>query len=204
LDCLIKVKKVSFGYATGFQVKNIDVTVSSGDFIVLRGDNGSGKTTIIRGLLGLVPCLSGKIHMNIALRDISYVPQESTLNQDSPATSMDIVKSSLPFQWKHISETAMRALSQMGMKAFANARFNQLSGGQKRRVLFARALCTNPKLIILDEPTANVDKETEKQIESILMELAAGQDMGIIATSHVSNWAEKARCLIVEGGTIHE
>jgi zinc transport system ATP-binding protein len=204
LDCLIKVKKVSFGYATGFQVKNIDFSVSSGDFIVLRGDNGSGKTTIIRGLLGLVPCLSGKIHMNIALRDISYVPQESTLNQDSPATSMDIVKSSLPLQWKHISETAMRTLTQMGMKAFANARFNQLSGGQKRRVLFARALCTNPKLIILDEPTANVDKETEKQIESILMELAAGQDMGIIATSHVSNWAEKARCLKVEGGTIHE
>jgi len=93
LDWLIEVKKVAFGYATGFQIKNIDFTVSSGDFIVLRGENGSGKTTIIRGLLGLIPCLSGKVYMNIALRDISYVPQESTLNQDSPATSMDIVKS---------------------------------------------------------------------------------------------------------------
>jgi len=204
LDWLIEVKKVSFGYATGFQIKNIDFAVSTGDFIVLRGDNGSGKTTIIRGLLGLVPCLSGKVHMNIAMRDISYVPQESTLNQDSPATSMDIVKTSLPFQWKHVSETAMSALTKMGMKAFANSRFNQLSGGQKRRILFARALCTHPKLIILDEPTANVDNETEKQIESILLELAAGKDMGIIATSHVSNWAKKARCLKVEGGTIHE
>ncbi|ETR70933.1 MAG: Manganese transport system ATP-binding protein mntB [Candidatus Magnetoglobus multicellularis str. Araruama] len=204
MDWLIKVKNVSFGYAKGFCLNNIDFTVSSGEFILFRGENGSGKTTIIRGLLGLVPCLSGKVHMNIALRDISYVPQESTLNQESPATSMDIVKSTLPFQWKDISDTAMKALTQMGMKDFANKRFNQLSGGQKRRVLFARVLCTDPKLIILDEPTANVDNETEKQIESILLELSTVKDMGIIATSHVSNWAEKARCLKVEGGTIHE
>jgi len=98
----------------------------------------------------------------------------------------------------------MSALTKIGMKAFANARFNQLSGGQKRRILFARALCTHPKIIILDEPTANVDNETEKQIESILLELIAEKNLGIIATSHFSNWAEKARCLKVEGGTIHE
>ncbi len=203
---LVEINQASFGYGSGKNfipiVSNITLSVSTGEFILLVGANGSGKSTIIRGMFDLVYCSEGSTQWHIPQHEIGYIPQEPNIDHDIPATALDVVCTSKASQWstrKHGCET----LEIVGMQEFAKKRFGTLSGGQKRRVLLARALFGNPKLLVLDEPTVNTDCDTVKKIETILTGLCTQNRVGILATTHSESWAPSAKRYHIDGGCIN-
>ncbi len=208
MSTLVEMSHASFGYGTGKKadciVSDVSLSVSSGEFIVLVGANGCGKSTIIRGLFNLVTCYAGSITWHISQSEIGYIPQESRIDFDIPATALDVVCTSKPLFWSFNKNPGYKALEAVGMQDFAMERFGTLSGGQKRRVLIARALFGNPKLLVLDEPTINTDCETEKNIEKILVALCEKNEIGILATTHSEHWALSAKRIRVTGGLCNE
>jgi len=197
---LLELAAASFGYDAGFTVETVSFCISAGDFLLLTGVNGSGKTTIIRGLLGLVRRTGGVVRSHIPAGRIGYVPQESTIHPDIPATALDVVRIGLAASWAGGRGKAAAALGTVGMEAMSGIRFGRLSGGQKRRVLLAKALVSDPLLLILDEPTANVDRDTEGKVASLLHRLTTESGVGVIAASHADNWAADARRIHLRGG----
>lgn len=198
---LIAVKRSDFGYGTGRGfvpiVHNVTLSVAKGGFLLLCGANGSGKSTLMKGLLGLCE-VRGSVHYGCTHDKIGYVPQENHIALDTPATVLDIIMLAAPKQTKTEKVHAVQLLEQIGLTAKARERFGHLSGGQKRRVLLARALMNNPELVIMDEPTAFADKESIATIERILHELRTIKGVGIIASTHAGGWAEGATLFDVE------
>ena len=203
---LVQINQASFGYGSGKNfisiVSNITLSVSTGEFILLVGANGSGKSTIIRGIFDLVSCPEGSVTWHIPQHEIGYIPQEPNIDHDIPATALDVVCTSRASQWT-TREQGREMLEIVGMQEFAKNRFGTLSGGQKRRVLLARALFGNPKLLVLDEPTVNTDGETVAKIETILTGLCAENRVGILATTHSDSWASSAKRHHIDGGCIN-
>jgi ABC-type Mn2+/Zn2+ transport system ATPase subunit len=208
MNTLVETSNASFGYGTGKNahviVSDISLTVSLGEFILLVGANGCGKSTIIRGLFGLVHSYNGNVTWHIPTSEIGYIPQESNIDHDIPATALDVVCTSKPFSWTKTRKDGLEILDLVGMRSFASNRFGSLSGGQKRRTLLAKALFGKPRLLILDEPTVNTDIETEKNIETLLMDLSSKKEVGILATTHSATWAQSAKRYLVDGGKINE
>ncbi len=205
---LVEVSNASFGYGSGKNfipiVSDISLAISTGEFILLIGPNGCGKSTIIRGLFNLVVRSEGSVSWHIPQHEIGYIPQESNIDHDIPATALDVVCTSKPLQWSSTRKHGREMLEKVGMQEYAKRRFGTLSGGQKRRVLLARSLFGNPRLLVLDEPTVNTDAETEKNIEIILMELCGNKEVGVLATTHTEHWASAAMRIHVEGGHFDE
>jgi ABC-type Mn2+/Zn2+ transport system ATPase subunit len=199
---LLELESAAFGYGAGFTVKNVTLRIEAGDFVLLSGVNGSGKTTIIRGILGLVRKTAGSVRRRISADRIGYVPQESVIHPDIPATALDVVRIGRSTSWTGGREKAMEALSTVGMQAMAKTRFGRLSGGQKRRVLLAKALVRDPLLLILDEPTANVDRDTAVRIESLLYQLTTDSGVGVLAAGHSDTWAARARRIPIGNGAM--
>jgi zinc transport system ATP-binding protein len=206
MDKLVEINNASFGYGSGKNfisiVSDISLSVSTGEFILLVGANGSGKSTIIRGMFDLVDCPEGSIVWHIPQHEIGYIPQEPNIDHDIPATALDVVCTSRASQWS-ARKQGREVLEVVGMQDFAKKRFGTLSGGQKRRVLLARALFGNPKLLVLDEPTVNTDCETVAKIETILSGLCDEKKVGILATTHSETWASSAKRYHIEGGCIN-
>jgi len=199
---LLELESAAFGYGDGFAVKGVTFRLDVGDFVLLTGPNGSGKTTLIRGVLGLIPQKGGSLRRHVSPYRLGYVPQEATIHSDAPATAFDVVRLGIFGGWGTGRPKATAALRTVGMETMADARYGRLSGGQKRRVLMAKAMACDPLLLVLDEPTANVDRGTEDRIESLLYRLTAETGVGVLAASHSSNWAEGARRVSIGDGGI--
>jgi ABC-type Mn2+/Zn2+ transport system ATPase subunit len=171
-------------------VHRISLEVVPGEFVALVGSNGSGKTTLVRGLLGLVQPLGGRVERSAQLR-LGYVPQRETLDPLYPLSGFDVTRlgacRDLPF-WRPAG-SAERSRSQAALEAaralgFAGRRYGELSGGQRQRILIARALATQPSLLLLDEPTAGVDPETEAAIVEVLHALRAEHRLAVWMVTH--------------------
>lgn len=204
-DVMLELRGLSLGYAPApapFVVRDVDLELRAGEFLILQGRNGSGKTTLLRGLLGLVPRARGTLRWHVPRRAIGYVPQEASIEADTPATALDVVRSVDPAGWSANADAAREVLARMGLEGFAGMRFSDLSGGQRRRVLFARALLCAPKVLLLDEPTANVDAETEAGMEGWVNALRATHGTAVLAISHGTEWAPGARVLDFAHGRI--
>lgn len=190
----------AFGYDGGFQVRDVSLRIEPGDFVLLTGPNGSGKTTLIRGILGLVPGTLDRVRWGVPRDRLGYVPQESAIHPDAPATALDVVRLGRASAWGKAKSSAVEALGEVGLEAVARRRFGTLSGGEKRRVLLARALVAAPRLLILDEPVANVDAESERRIEARLRALTAESGVGVLASSHSPGWVRDARRFRLRNG----
>jgi len=205
MSLVLELKELSLGYAPApapFVLEGIDLTLSAGEFLILQGRNGSGKTTLLRGLLGLVPRSRGTLRWHVARGEVGYVPQEAAIEADTPATALDVVRAVDPAGWAGNAATGRALLARVGLESRADTRFSELSGGQRRRVLFARGLIGFPKVLLLDEPTANVDAETESMMETWINDLRAAYGTAVLAISHGTEWAPSARVATLARGRI--
>mgnify|MGYP000312491707 CR=1 FL=1 len=189
----VEIKNMSFAYQNRNVLKDVNLTVPRGDFATIVGPNGGGKTTLLKLLLGLLTPSSGTIRIfdttPVKSRTkIGYMPQYSHLDMQFPVTVMDVALMGRLGKggWDRYSSRdtacAAMALEEVKMDTFKNSHFNALSGGQKQRVLIARALCSEPELLLLDEPTSNIDQESEQDLFKILSRL--NQRMTILLVSH--------------------
>lgn len=186
---LININNLFFKYQKTEVLENVNLIIKSDDFLAIIGPNGGGKSTLLKLILGLLPLQDGAIKKNIKNSEVGYVPQNTNLNIDFPITALEVVLMG------HISNKkrffgyskdeiycAMLSLEQVGMKDFANKKIGDLSGGQRQRVFIARALCANPKVMLLDEPTASIDVKGQQEIYELLREL--NKNICIVVVSH--------------------
>lgn len=180
----IEVNDITFGYSKQESViSHATFDVMEGEFIAVIGPNGGGKTTLLKLLLGFYTPWSGSISIfgSDAKKypsGIAYVPQNVKFDRQFPISVLELVLggvlSSLSLFGsfgKQDKIKAMQALEQVGLESLANRPFGTLSGGQAQRVLIARALVQEPKILLLDEPTANVDIEAEANIYELILKL---------------------------------
>ncbi len=204
MKALLKVAGGRWGYRNGGKLfcpaRSITFEVRRAEIVLLKGENGTGKTTILRGLLGLVEKAEGEVAFATDRSEIGYVPQESSIERSVPASVLDLVRSGSPDNWNTGVGPAEHALDYVGIAGLKNRRYAMLSGGQRQRVLVARALVGNPKLLFLDEPTINVDAETAAGIGALLSRLCGEVGMGIVITTHATGWVRATREVRVFAG----
>jgi zinc transport system ATP-binding protein len=170
-------------------LENITLRVKENDFLAIIGPNGGGKSTLLKLILGLLKPKSGTIKVNIDKNFVGYVPQNTNLNINFPITALDVVlmghigsKKTLFGYSKEEVACAMNSLKQVSMEAYAHVKIGNLSGGQRQRVFIARALCANPKIILLDEPTASIDVQGQQEVYDLLKQLS--HTISIVVVSH--------------------
>jgi zinc transport system ATP-binding protein len=187
---LITLKNLELGYDDKVVLKKLDLTINEGDFVCVVGQNGSGKTTLIRGILGLIKPLSGKITFNgFSQKQIGYMPQETAVDPHFPASVFEIVLSGTLnephcFYNNASKQHAMDALKQLGIEKLKDASFTELSGGQRQRVLLARALAATKKLLVLDEPSNNLDRKSKDGLYRLIQKINSEQKITIIMVTH--------------------
>ncbi len=190
---LITLQNASFGYNRQPVIRNISMAVSHGEFIGLIGPNGAGKSTLFKGMLKLLPPLTGSvIHAPDILRRIGYVPQRDQLDAVYPLTAWDVVRMGIVgaepwYCWKGtaaIADHIQEALGKVKMTEYQEHPFAELSGGQRQRVLIARALAIHPEMLVLDEPTAGIDPVAEESILMLLSQLNREAGITILMVSH--------------------
>ena len=190
---LIDVNNLTLGYEDGLVINNISFRVNEGDFIIVTGKNGAGKSTLIKGILGLIKPKGGEITFSNDLKRnlIGYMPQETKVDSSFPATVYEIVlsgrlnkKGFKPFYNKLDKEKADEALKILNIYNVKNKSFSDLSGGQRQKTLLARSLCATDKLLILDEPSNNLDNVSREEFYLLLMKLNKELKLSIIMISH--------------------
>ena len=191
---VVHIENLSFAYHKHNVLEDINLKIEDRDFLAIIGPNGGGKSTLLKLILGIEPIQRGSIETfgekpTKNLSKIGYVPQDTNINTDFPIKVIEVVlmghigtKRPLFGYAKEEIMCAMGALAQVGMEKFAKHKIGSLSGGQRQRVMIARALCAHPQILILDEPTSNIDADGQKQIYELLKLL--NETITIIVVSH--------------------
>jgi len=210
---IIEVKNLSFKYDKEYVFKNLTFDVCEGDFVGIIGSNGAGKSTLIKLILGQLKPTEGAVSIYghdplqaKCLSSVGYVPQVGgSRGMDFPAKVSEIVMMNMyqkigmfRFVKKHHRETVRQALELVGMQDFENRRFSDLSGGQKQRVVIAKAIVNRPSILIMDEPTAGIDKQSEVVLYDLLAKLQEKENMTIVMISHDIEKIKKCSNKIVE------
>ena len=163
---LLTVKDLTLAYDKKIVLDGLNFSVNSGDYLCIAGENGTGKSTLMKTILGLNPSGGGEIIFGEDLKrnEIGYLPQQTDLQKDFPASVFEVVLSGRlsaiggrPFYGKKDKDIAHENIERMGMEEFTNVSYRNLSGGQQQRVLLARALCATEKMLMLDEPVSGLD-----------------------------------------------
>lgn len=207
---VVKIEDLTVYYRQVCALSNVNLEVKEGEFLGIIGPNGGGKSTLLKAILGLVTPYSGKVKIlgnppSKALGAMGYVPQFTKFYRDFP---MDVEETVLmgrlsgktPIFHKYSKEDidiAHSLMNELDLYPLRKRQIGQLSGGQLQRALIARALAVEPKILILDEPTASLDTESKSHIYSILEEL--NKDMTIIMVTHdmgaISSHVQTLACL---------
>lgn len=221
MNKIVEFDKVYFGYTSEYILKNISFSVNEGDFVSIIGSNGAGKSTILKLILGELNQNKGEIKIfgeNIKKfnrwNHIGYLEQNAYYKiLTFPATVYETVMSNMfydiglfKFPNKNHRAKVIESLKLLGMEKYSNRTISKLSGGQIQRVFLARTLVANPKILILDEPTNGVDRETVDIIYNILSDLNKNKNISIIMVTHdidmVSKISSKIFCF--EEGNLME
>ncbi|ADY14574.1 metal ABC transporter ATP-binding protein [Sphaerochaeta globosa] len=203
----LQFSSVSFSYPALDVLEDVSFHFHTGEFIALVGPNGSGKTTLLKLILGLEEPQAGTISLlgqtpKKNRNRIGYVPQHASYDPTFPITVVEVVSMGLVSPTKRGKREAMQkqalwALKQVELESLASRSYSELSGGQRRRVLVARALCAKPSMLILDEPAANMDKESERRLYATLAHLK-GETTILIVTHdmrQVSDLTDRVFCI---------
>lgn len=189
----IKADHLFFQYEESPILENVSLTIQTGEFIGIFGPNGGGKTTLLKLFMGFLKPQKGSLEIlgefpKLAREKIGYVPQISHLDRQFPITVLEVVmmgcldKSPWRTYTNHAREKAREALNRVGILDLQNQAFGTLSGGQAQRTLIARALVSEPSILLLDEPTASVDTAAEESIYQVLEQLKGS--MTIVMVTH--------------------
>jgi zinc/manganese transport system ATP-binding protein len=196
---LLSVRDVSVTLSGRPVLDEVSFTISPGEFTGLIGPNGAGKTTLLRVILGLQRPASGTVladgqPLSRRNRSIGYVPQKVLLEPDLPLRAKDLValgmdghRPGIPLRSKKRAEAVSEMLHAVGAERFADARVGELSGGEQQRVLIAHALISRPRLLLLDEPLANLDIRSSQEIVSLLGRIATEQQIAVLLSAHEMN-----------------
>ena len=193
MGLLLKCEHVDFGYENQDAVIDVSLEVSTGDYICIVGENASGKSTLMKGILGLLKPTEGKIEISEELKKagIGYLPQQTAAQKDFPATVFEVVisgclgkRGNRPFYSPKEKQTALSNLERLGIADLKKSCFRDLSGGQKQRALIARALCATDKLLILDEPITGLDPSAIQDFYNIIRKLNREEQVAILMVSH--------------------
>ena len=195
---IVELRSVTSGYGDDPILNEVDLTINRGDFVGLLGPSGSGKTTLLRTILGAAELYGGEVAVegrSIADRrpNIGYVPQLETIDWSFPVTVERVVMMGrsrrgwwYPWQTRKDRDAAREMMRRLGIETLANRHISALSGGQRQRAFLARALVSDPRLLLLDEPTSGVDIKTRDEVMHLLDELNH-QDVTVIMTTHEIN-----------------
>lgn len=205
----IQIENLTVDYNGTTALEDVNLTVPEGEFLGIIGPNGGGKTTLLKSLLGLVTPTKGSVSVygkNPAKnrKMLGYVPQYSEFDKDYPITVTEVIsmgrmgKKGLFGKFgKNNKQVINEALKKVNLQGYEEKLVGGLSGGEKQRVLIARALATNPKILLLDEPTASIDAATGSAFYKLCTEL--NKEITIILVSHdigaISRNVKKIACL---------
>ena len=206
-DVVLRFSRVSFSYDTVPVLEGADFHVHKGEFVALVGQNGAGKTTVLKLILGLERPSEGSIELFGApapreRNRIGYVPQHANYDSTFPVSVREVVRMGRlhPLSRKFSPRDAAAvddAMARADISELADRPYPALSGGQRRRVLVARALASNPELLILDEPTANMDAESEARLFATLERLKGNTTIMIVThdTGFVTALTDSVLCV---------
>jgi zinc transport system ATP-binding protein len=211
---VVAIEDLSYHYGEQYVLQNINLTITKGSFLALVGPNGSGKSTLIKCILGLLSPQRGsiklfgkKLHSFKEWDKIGYVSQKANnFNNGFPATVYEVVAMGLygkigmfRFLKKSDKEKIRAAVKSVGMTDYMNRNIGELSGGQQQRVFIARALVSDPQLLILDEPTVGVDAASVQAFYNMLEHLNENEGITLILVTHdigtVTNLVTDVACL---------
>lgn len=176
----LTVENLAFGYDGHALAENLNFSVNAGDYLCICGENGSGKSSLMKTLLHLQEPISGQIVIGDGLKknEIGYLPQQTAIQKDFPASVREIVLSGCqghcglrPFYSKEEKKLAEENMERMGVSPLAKRCYRELSGGQQQRVLLVRALCATKKVLLLDEPVSGLDPKVTEEMYSLISEL---------------------------------
>lgn len=198
---VLRFENANLGYGTRVILRDINFSLYASDYVAIVGSNGSGKTTFLRSLLGNVRPLAGRITTPQRLH-YGYVPQLQTLDEFFPLTIFEVVLmgrygrlGALRRPGSVDRDRVMAALQEVGIDHLANRLYRELSGGQKQRALIARALVSDPDVLVLDEHTSDLDIAAEKAIMALIDRVYELHHMAVVMVSHslntVANHARK-------------
>lgn len=187
---MIRFQNVSLGYGSKIILKDLNFEISKGEYIGIVGPNGSGKTTFLKNILGIISPLSGEIQKDSNIK-YGYVPQRATIDSLFPLSAFDIVFMGLfssistikPISKESVNKVE-EAISKVGINDIQNKLFYRLSGGQQQRILLARALVSKPDILILDEPTNGLDIASENSIMQLIAEIHSKSKLTVLLVSH--------------------
>jgi zinc transport system ATP-binding protein len=203
---------VDFSYNGQRVLSDINLTIRENDFLAVIGPNGGGKSTLFRLILGLLRPDKGKIRVlgerpGKNSQALGYVPQNVHINGHFPITALDVVLMGClgtggrfgrsRQNRKECEKDGLATLARLGMDRHARKKIGELSGGQRQRVFIARSLMSQPRLLLLDEPTASIDSRGQEDFLNLLE--ALNKDVAIVVISHdlfaVSNYVKSVACV---------
>lgn len=198
---IIEAENLTAGYGNKVIWKDAEFKVESGEFIALLGPNGAGKTTMIRLLLGLIKPHSGRINLlgkapKRGNPEIGYIPQRHFIDSETRIEAIEFVMFggsgvkwgiSLPKEKASEREAAYEALKAVGATELAHRKLGELSGGEMQRIFLAQALVGNPKLLLLDEPLANMDIRRETELIRLVSEISKSKNLAVLLIAHDIN-----------------
>jgi ABC-type Mn2+/Zn2+ transport system ATPase subunit len=210
---IVRFQDVSLGYGRRLVLEALTFEIRRGDFLGIIGPNGVGKTTLLRGILGLIGPRAGRISVRDKMQ-YGYVMQRHFLDTLFPFTVNDVVRMGRlgrKRSWERLDQEDRRqveeALETSGLTDLRHQLFRELSGGQKQRTLIARALASQPDVLLLDEPTNDMDVKGENQVMGLLQDIQRKTGVTVVLVSHllhvVLNYAERLMFLVDRRVSIH-
>ncbi|MDF2865476.1 MAG: hypothetical protein K0R72_285 [Clostridia bacterium] len=198
---ILEINSLTSSYNSNIAIEDITFKVKEKEYLCIVGENGSGKSTLVKTIVGLQNKDKGSIKINLKSEEISYLSQSSLKDLNFPATVKEVILTGtqkhkkLPFYTKEDHEEVNNICKTFGISDLLNKKIGGLSGGQKQRVMLARALCKNPKLLILDEPCSGLDINISRELYKTLSDLNKNQGITIIMVTHdlteIKNYANR-------------
>lgn len=189
---IVQFRDVELAYGRDWSLSGINLMVPEGDFLAIVGQNGSGKTTLLKAILGIVKPRRGAIRR--ADNRFGYVPQRQYVDEIYPLSCFDIalmgrysLMGPLARPSRQDRDVTIQALDHVGMRDAADRPYSNLSGGQKQRVLIARALAAEPQVLVLDEPTNDMDIASEKATMDLIRHFHNEHGLTVVMVSHLLN-----------------